>query len=66
MDLLEGLRLSVQHCEEVMKANEDRYPILETAYNNLLETNKNLKADIDECTAKIEELKASEEDGNND
>ena len=66
LDLLEGLRLSVQHCEEVMKANEDRYPILEKSYNSLLETNKNIKADIEECNAKIEEIKAAEEEGNND
>ena len=58
LDLLEGLRLSVQHCEEVMKANEERFPILETSYNSLIETNANIKADIEECMAKIAELKA--------
>ena len=61
LDLLEGLRLSVQHCEEVMKANEERYPILETSYNSLLETNNNLKADIEDVTNKIAELKANSE-----
>lgn len=64
LDLLEGLRLSVQHCEEVMKDNEDRYPILENSYNSLLETNKNIKADIEDYTAKIEELKAAEDNDN--
>ena len=62
LDLLEGLRLSVGHCEEVMKANEDRYPILESSYNNLLATNENIKADIKECQEKIDELKSAEED----
>jgi len=63
LDLLDGLRLSVQHCEEVMKANEERYPILENSYNILLANNENIKADIAECTSKIEELKASKQDG---
>ena len=61
LDLLDGLRLSVQHCEEVLKQNEERYPILENSYNILLSTNENLKADIAECNAKIAELKANQE-----
>lgn len=61
LDLLDGLRLSVQHCEEVLKQNEDRLPILENSYNILLSTNENLKADIAECVAKIEELKSEQE-----
>lgn len=61
LDLLDGLRLSVQHCEEVLKQNEERYPILENSYNILLATNENLKSDIAECTAKIAELKANQE-----
>ncbi len=61
LDLLDGLRLSVQHCEEVLKQNEDRFPILENSYNILLSTNENLKADIAECVAKIEELKSEQE-----
>ena len=60
LDLLEGLRLSVGHCEEVMKANEERFPILESSYNSLMETNANIKADIEECMTKIEELKANQ------
>lgn len=62
LDLLEGLRLSVQHCEEVMNANAERYPILETSYNSLLETNAHIKADIEECLQKIEELKNDQND----
>ena len=60
LDLLEGLRLSVQHCEEVIKANEERFPILENAYNSLIETNTHIKADIEECNKRIAELKAEE------
>lgn len=61
LDLLDGLRLSVQHCEEVLKQNEERYPILENSYNILLSANENLKADIAECNQKIEKLKAEQE-----
>ena len=52
LDLLDGLRLSVQHCEEVIKSNEERIPLLEKNYNILLQENNNIKADI----ANMEEL----------
>lgn len=39
LELLDGLRLSVNHCEEVMNVNKERYPILE-------KTDTILKADI--------------------
>lgn len=61
LDLLDGLRLSVQHCEEVMKANEERFPILENSFNILTSTNENIKADIEECNARIAELKANQD-----
>lgn len=48
LDILEGFRLSVQHCEEVMAANKERYPILERTYNILSENNETLKKDIEE------------------
>ena len=62
LDLLDGLRVSVQHCEEVMAQNAERLPILETTYNILTENNKNLKADIEDVERKIAELKAQNED----
>lgn len=70
LDLLEGLKLSVQHCQEVMNANKDRYPILENTFNILTANNETLKADIKETEDAIENLKAAEEvevkeDGNN-
>ena len=46
LDLLDGLKLSVQHCEEVMKKNEERYPLLEKMYNVLKDRNDELKKDI--------------------
>ncbi|MBQ9785952.1 MAG: hypothetical protein IJW25_00615 [Clostridia bacterium] len=48
LDLLDGLRLSVQHCEDVMNANKDRFPILEKTNQILVETNKNIHDDINE------------------
>lgn len=57
LDLLEGLKLSVKHCEEVMTANKERYPILENTYNILLRENKSLKEDIEELESKIAKLK---------
>lgn len=57
LDLLDGLKVSVRHCEEVMEANKERYPILETA-NRILTTNHaELKADIEECEKNIRQLK---------
>ena len=61
LDLLEGLKLSVQHCEEVMTANKDRYPILENTFNILTSNNETLKADIKETEEAIEALKAAQE-----
>ena len=56
LDLLDGLRLSVQHCEEVMEQNKDRFPILERTNLILTEQNKHLKEDIAEVKAAIEKL----------
>ena len=65
LDLLDGLRVSVQHCEDVMAQNAERLPILERTYNILIENQKNLKADIADVEAKIAELKA-QADGDTD
>ncbi len=63
LDLLEGLRLSVAHCEEVMEANKDRYPILEHTNKILTETNAQIKADIAQVEEEIEEAKRLQEEG---
>ncbi len=47
LDLLDGLKLSVNHCKEVMEANKDRYPILERLYNTLKAQVEGLKAEIE-------------------
>ena len=47
LDLLEGLKLSVQHCREVMASNKERMPILEKMFNILSKQNAELKADVE-------------------
>ena len=62
LDLLEGLRLSVLHCEEVIEANKERFPILESTNKILSETNADIKKDIVEVKEAIEKLKAAQAD----
>lgn len=62
LDLLDALRLSVQHCEEVIKDNEDRYPILEKTYNILTKQIENLKADIADVKARIDAKTTNNDD----
>ena len=61
LDLLDGLKLSVQHCEEVMSKNEERYPLLEKIYNLLSAQNEELKSNVNELQEAIAELKAQGE-----
>ena len=63
LDSLEALRLSVQHCEDVMKENEDRYPILEKTNGILTKTVEDLKADLDTVNAKIKAIQDKDADG---
>lgn len=62
LDLLDGLKISVQHCEEVMEANKERYPILETTYRILTTVSQDLKDDIAECETNIKKLKGITDD----
>ena len=48
LDLLEGLRLSVQNCDEVLQKNKDRLPILESNYRLLTQRNIDLKNQLEE------------------
>lgn len=66
LDLLDGLKLSVQHCEEVMKHNEERYPLLEKMYNVLKARNEDLKNDVESLTAEIARLEKEQEEANSD
>ena len=60
LDLLDGLRLSVQHCEEVMEQNKERFPILAKTNEILVAQNKQIKEDIAEVKAAIEKLSNNE------
>ena len=64
LDLLDGLRMSVQHCEEVMEANKDRYPILDQTNNILTSTRQDILKDIkeiEEALAKLNVVDGEEE-----
>ena len=57
LELLDGLRLSVQHCEEVIESSKDRYPILENTNNILEEQIANTEADLAELQLKLEKIR---------
>ncbi len=61
LDLLEGLKLSVQHCEEVMEKNAERYPLLEKIFNLLSSQNAELKEDIKKLQEAIESINSSDD-----
>ena len=68
LELLEGLRLSVNHCEEVINANKDRYPILEHTNQILEDEIANIEADLastQETLAKIREQNGEDGDQGN-
>lgn len=56
LDHLDGLKLSVQHCEEVMKKNKERYPLLEKMYEVLNLRNEELRSDIEKYKQEIAKL----------
>ncbi|MFQ6773274.1 MAG: hypothetical protein ACLRFG_02230 [Clostridia bacterium] len=58
IELLDGLRLSVQDCESVVEQSKDRYPILEQT-NRLLKTQiSDLEHDLEVTRGILEALKA--------
>lgn len=61
IELLDKLKLSVQHCEEVMRNNEDRYPLLEKMYEVLKQRNDELKNDIAVLKSEIERIEAGQD-----
>jgi len=67
LELLDGLRLSVSHCEEVINANKDRFPILEHANQILEDQISHIEADIlstQETLKKIREKNGNGEGSN--
>ena len=66
LDLLDGLKLSVQHCEEVMNKNAERYPLLEQIFNLLSSQNAEIKENIQSIQNSIDQIKNSDTDDNTD
>lgn len=62
LELLDGLRLSVSHCEEVMNNNKERYPILEHTHIILANNIKDLEADIAQLNKELQILRDKNED----
>ncbi|MBR2969723.1 MAG: hypothetical protein IKC49_01560 [Clostridia bacterium] len=63
LELLNGLRLSVSHCEEVINANKDRFPILEHTNKILEDQIVNIEADIAATQETLRKIR--EENGDN-
>lgn len=57
LELLDGLRLSVSHCEEVMNNNKERYPILEHTHIILTNNIKDLEADLEQLNLELKILR---------
>ena len=62
LELLDGLRLSVSHCEEVINANKDRFPILEHSNKILEDQIAHLEADLNEAQETLKKIR--EKNGN--
>ena len=65
LELLDGLRLSVNHCEEVINANKDRFPILEHTNNILEEQISQLEADLEEANTTLQKIRDRQGNGEN-
>ena len=65
LDQLEALRLSVEHCQEVMTENKDRYPLLENTNKILKTTVEQIENDLEVVNQKIAALQAKDGDDAN-
>ncbi len=61
LEMLDGLRLSVSHCEEVMNANIDRYPILVHTDKILRENIANIESDLASLNKELQILREKAE-----
>lgn len=61
LELLNGLRASVTHCEEVIEANKDRFPILERTNKILEEQIAQLESDLELANTTLQKIR--ERDG---
>ena len=57
LELLDGLKLSVIHCEEVMNANRERFPILEHTHRILTNNIEDIEADLAELHKELKALR---------
>lgn len=57
IDMLDGLRMSVEHCQSVMDEAKDRYPILKKSNEILTRNATQIANDIAEVEAKIAKAK---------
>ncbi len=57
IDMLDGLRMSVEHCQSVMDEAKDRYPILKKSNEILTRNAEQIASDIAEVEAKIAKAK---------
>ena len=62
LELLDGLRLSVSHCEEVINANKDRFPILEHTNQILEDQIAHIETDIAQAQETLKKIR--EKNGN--
>ena len=57
LELLDGLSLSVSHCEEVINANKDRFPILEHTNQILEDQIAHIEADIESTQLTLQAIR---------
>ncbi len=65
IELLAGLRLSVQHCEEVINSSKDRFPILEHTNNILEQEIANLEMDLENTKLALQKIRDKQGNGEN-
>ena len=63
LELLDGLRLSVSHCEEVINANKDRFPVLEHTNQILEDQISHIEADIATTQATLQKIRDKKGNG---
>ncbi len=63
IDVLDGLRLSINHCEQVINESKDRYPILEHTNKILTEQISEIEQDIENYKAILAKIKEEQGEG---
>lgn len=63
IDVLDGLRLSINHCEQVINDSKDRYPILEHTNKILTEQIAEIEQDIEANKAILAKIREEQGEG---